>query len=132
MAVAVTSDPRADATVADPLTAADLFELLWVTLSDLLGSAATATLLRRSMKALLSRSPELEALLITREGFEYRYVSPESWRAYSAETLSTFRDLAGELSPILYDLTGIAVAHRLDNLVQFRRSGIRFSREQLS
>ena len=130
MALAVTDDSGADASVAHILTAAELFDLLWATLSDLLGSAATATLLRRSMKALLARRPGLEVLLITREGFEYRYVIPESWRVSSADTLSTLRDLAGELSPILYDLTGVAVAHRLDNLVQFRRNDIRFSRGQ--
>lgn len=130
-AAPVTDDPGADVSDAHALTAADLFDLLWATLSDLLGSAATATLLRRSTKALRSRGPGLEALLISREGLEYRYVTPESWRVSSAATLSTFRELAGELSPILHDLTGVAVAHRLDSLVQFRRNNILFSRGQL-
>ena len=117
-------DPAAD---GSPMTAAELFDLLWATLSDLLGSAAAATLLRRGTKSLLVHRPELDGLLITRDGLEYRYVTPDSWRVFSEETLSALRDLARELSPILLDLTGVVVAHRLDNIDQFRRNDIRFA-----
>jgi len=109
-----------------PATAGQLLDLLWTTLSDLLGSAATATLLRRSKKA-LPADRELAGLQINRSGLEYTYVIPPEWRVESEESLAALRELVNVLSPILRELTGSAVIRYLDNHPEFRANGILFS-----
>ncbi len=112
----------------EPATAADLFGLLWRTLSDLLGSATTATLLRRSRNALARRSPAVTALQIDREGLEYRYTLPASWSNRTGDGLDMIRDLVGELRPLLMELTGAVILNQLDTNPTFAESGIVFSR----
>jgi hypothetical protein len=109
-----------------PTTAADLFGLLWRSLSDLLGSATTATLLRRSRNAVARRAPDLADLQIDREGLEYRYRLPPSWSAPDDQALSTVRDIVGELRPLLMELTGEVILSQLDANPAFARSGIIF------
>ncbi|HVS76152.1 MAG TPA: hypothetical protein VHE11_04405 [Steroidobacteraceae bacterium] len=110
-----------------PVTAADLFGLLWRALSDLLGSATTATLLRRSRNAVASRWPEVACLQIDREGLEYRYTLPASWTSPNGHGLDTMRDLVGELRPLLMELTGEIILSQLDTNPRFAQSGIVFS-----
>ncbi len=110
-----------------PATAADLFGLLWRTLSDLLGSATTATLLRRSRNALARRSPGVAELQIDREGLEYRYTVPASWSNPEGDGLDSVRDLVSELRPLLMELTGALILNQLDANPQFAESGIVFS-----
>lgn len=109
-----------------PITAADLFGLLWRSLSDLLGSATTATLLRRSRNAVAGRAPDLADLQIDREGLEYRYRLPPSWSAPDDRAVSTVRDIVGELRPLLMELTGEVILSQLDANPAFARSGIIF------
>jgi hypothetical protein len=109
-------------------TAAELFDLLWGTLADVVGSATTATLLRRSKNALARRNHGVDELQISREGLEYRYRIPGAWKQHTDETLAVMRSLAAELTPILMELTGDVILRRLDGIAAFRAGGVLFSR----
>ncbi|MGQ0507860.1 MAG: hypothetical protein ACT4TC_21370 [Myxococcaceae bacterium] len=101
-----------------------LFELIWVALSELLGSAATATLIRRSVKRAVPRAPTLGGITVTKERFEYQYQLPPSWSAGSEHPEKSFedlRELVQELRPILVELTGPVVIHRLYSIPDLER-----------
>ena len=106
-------------------TAYDLFALTWITLADLLGTAATATVLRRAARRATIEAPELQELVIKREGLEYTYEVPESWRqAQHYQSLAALRALMDDLGPLLVDLTGSVVVSRLEQLVPLREQGV--------
>jgi hypothetical protein len=106
-------------------TAYDLFALTWITLADLLGTAATATVLRRAARRATVEAPELQELVIKREGLEYTYDVPESWRqAQHNQSLAALRALMDDLGPLLVDLTGSIVVSRLEQLVPLREQGV--------
>lgn len=98
-----------------------LFELIWGALVDLLGSAATATLIRRSLKRAAVRVPDLNGISINRERFEYRYVLPLEWKDCAAGALDGLRELSRELYPLLLELTGSVVLHRLRGIPDLER-----------
>jgi hypothetical protein len=98
-----------------------LFELIWVALVDLLGSAATATLIRRSLKRAAERVPGLDGISISRERFEYRYVLPPGWKDNAAGGLDGLREVARELQPLLLELTGSVVLHRLRGIPELEQ-----------
>jgi hypothetical protein len=110
-------------------TVLELFALVWATLADIVGSAATATLLRRAARLAASEMPELEQLVITREGLEYRYEVPQAWRNGDGE--SALRALIRALGPLLVDLTGPIVIRRLEQLEPLRARGV-LSREEVA
>ena len=64
----------------DAPSAAELFDLLWESLADILGTAATATLLRRAIKRAASHTAWSEPPVVTRNGLEYEYRLPETWK----------------------------------------------------
>ena len=101
-----------------------LFGALWETLDDIMGSAATATLVRRALKHASSRWPGLDGLSITRERFEYRYALPESWQREPDLGLSALKGLTRELQPLLVELTGAVVLHRLRSVRELERCGL--------
>lgn len=103
------------------VTPEDAFVALWDALTDVMGAAATATLMRRAMKRAHARSSEPDPLVVTRERFEYRYVLPGSWKTESAESMSALRQLARELGPLLTELTGAVVLHRLRAVPEIER-----------
>jgi len=106
------------------VSAADLFALLWTGLADMLGTAATATLLRRAAQCALPGAPDLAALCITRESLEYRYTLPESWTSPVSEPCAALSALARELWPLLVDLTGSVVTQRLAQIPELRALGV--------
>ena len=108
----------AESTGCDPTV---LFEHIWAALVDLLGSAATATLIRRSLKRAAERVPGLEGISVSRERFEYRYVLPRGWKDNPAGALEGLREVAGELQPLLLELTGSVVLHRLRGIPDLER-----------
>ncbi len=59
-------------------TTSILFTILWDALADLLGTAATATLLKGAARRAAARSPELAGLVIKRDGLIYRYTCPSN------------------------------------------------------
>jgi hypothetical protein len=98
----------------DPSTAV-LFAAVWEALTDLMGSSATATLVRRAAKHGASKRPELRVLVIHKPAFEYEYVVPEAWRDDGGG-----RDDLGELMrnlvPLLAQLTGSIAIRRLETI----------------
>jgi len=111
-------------------SAADLFDLLWGTLADILGTAATATLLRRAIKQAAVRIAWSEPLVVARTGLDYTYRLPETWKQPgNDETVDELRIVAAQLKLLLIELTGPVVVARLGHLAPLRKWGIDFSDE---
>ena len=110
------------ATTADELSLAALFRLVWEALADVLGTAATATLLRRAARAAVRRRTELNELVISCENLEYRYTLPAGWR--NGGPPGALRELVAELRPLLVELTGPVVYRRLERIPALRERGI--------
>jgi hypothetical protein len=89
-------------------------------MADVIGTPATAALLRRTAKDLP------DGPVISRAGLEYAYRVPDHWRQESAEGMSAFRALARKLSPLLIELTGVVLIRRLDAIGELQRCNISF------
>jgi hypothetical protein len=114
----------------DGTSAAELFYLLWENLADVLGIAATATLLRRAIKAAASKHPRAELVTVARKDLDYEYHLPETWKQPgNEEALAALRIVAAELRVLLVELTGPVVVRRLGRLAPLRERGIDFSGE---
>jgi hypothetical protein len=111
-------------------SAADLFDLLWESLADVLGTAAAALLLRRAIQQAALRAPRPERVVIARQGLEYGYRVPETWKqAGNDEAVDALRVVAAALRVLLVELTGPVVVDRLGRLEPLRKWGIEFSDE---
>jgi hypothetical protein len=111
-------------------SAAELFDLLWGTLGDILGTAATATLLRRSIKQAAAHTAWSEPVVVARNGLDYTYRLPEAWKQVgNDEAVDELRIVAAELKRLLIELTGPVVVARLGHLAPLRKWGIDFSDE---
>ena len=106
------------------LSAADLFATLWDTLADMLGTGATAVLLRRAVRQAADEDPSLKDLVIRREGLEYNFSVPTSWRNGREDGLLGLRRVVRALRPILTELTGHVVLRRLERLELLRLYGL--------
>lgn len=114
----------------DGASAAELFDLLWETLADVLGTAATATLLRRSIKQASARIAWSEPVIVARSGLDYTYRLPDTWKQPgNDEAVDVLRIVAAELRALLVELTGPIVVARLGRLAALRKWGIEFSDE---
>ncbi len=101
-------------------SAAHLFVLLWDTLSNILGTAATATLIARAVKRAMRSTPAFAGVSITTKKFTYEYRLPDSWRAPdNAAAMAAFDRLLEELVPLLTTLTGHVVVRQLARLAPF-------------
>lgn len=105
-----------------PAAPSALFALTWATVADLLGTAATATLVRRSLKAASSRVPELARVQISKERLEYRFTLPPAWDEPRPENVEALRELMTELQLLLRELTGPVVVQRLRAVPELERS----------
>jgi hypothetical protein len=95
-----------------------------------LGTAATAALLRRAAKRAEPNCPELNDMKITLNGFHYDYRLPERWaQADDEQGLKALRCLALELGPLLTDLAGPVLIRRLARLDPLREHSILFTEE---
>jgi hypothetical protein len=103
---------------ASACTAAEAFALLWTALNDVLGSAATSAVLRRSLKHASGELPLLEGLDIRRDGFEYRYSLSSAWAAHDASSLEP---LFAQLAPLLVELTGPVIIKRLESTPELEK-----------
>ena len=114
----------------DATSPAELFDLLWESLADVLGTAASATLLRRAIQQAASRSAWSEPVSVTKNGLDYEYRLPETWKQPgNEEAVDALRVVAAELRVLLVELTGPVVVSRLGRLAPFRKWGINFSDE---
>jgi len=112
----------------DATSPAELFDLLWESLADVLGTAATATLLRRAIKRAASHTSWSEPVIVARNGLDYEYRLPETWKQPgNEEALGALRVVAAELRVLLVELTGPVVVRRLARLAPFRKLGIDFN-----
>jgi hypothetical protein len=101
-------------------TTSTLFTILWDALADLLGTAATATLLKGAARRAAARSPELAGLVIKRDGLIYRYTCPSNWSGRSGGTPPALREFVTELRPILIELTGQLGIRHLEQFLELR------------
>jgi hypothetical protein len=114
----------------DGASAAALFELLWETLADVLGTAAAGTLLRRAIKQAAARTAWSESVVVARNGLDYTYRVPDTWQEPgNDEAVDALRIIAAELRVLLVELTGPVVVARLGRLAAFRKWGIAFTDE---
>lgn len=120
----------ADSGVGADLSASDLFTILWEALADILGTATSATLLRRAAQRAVPRFPELADLSIRRESLEFRYTVPLAWKAPAPDPPDALCELARELWTLLVDLTGSVVVNRLAQIPELRDQGIVPKREE--
>jgi hypothetical protein len=124
------SDGLVSQTDQDVTSAAELFDLLWESLADVLGTAATATLLRRAIKQAASQASWSEPVTVARNGLDYQYRLPETWKQPGNEdAIGALRLVAAELRMLLVELTGPVVVRRLGRLAPFREQGINFTDE---
>jgi hypothetical protein len=114
------------------LSPAALFALLWNALADLLGTAATATLLRRAAKRAVAHEPALAELVIARESLEYRYTLPPTWKDGVGGLEGPLRSLVGELLPLLVELTGPIAVRHLAQIPELRERGLVPAQEELT
>lgn len=106
-------------------SAAGLFHLLWSNLSDVLGTAATATLIRRAARRAARRRPALAGLTIHRNGLGYQYAAPNRWHhAGDGSGADDLRLLLRELRLLLLEMTGPVVVRRLERIPPLRRLGM--------
>ena len=97
-----------------------MFTILWGALADVLGTAATATVLRRAARRATPRCPELAELAIERETLEYGYTLPPAWKEPRGSMPPALRELVTELRPILVELTGQIVVRHLEQSPELR------------
>jgi hypothetical protein len=114
---------RADGAGAD-LPAAALFALVWDALADLLGTAATATLVRRAARRATPRCLELAELTVVRNELDYEYEVPAVWQDQAAGTPFALVALVEELWPLLVELTGAVAVRHLERIPELRAQGV--------
>ena len=112
----------------DVTSAAEVFDVLWESLADVLGTAATATLLRRAIKRAASQTSWSEPVTVARNGLDYEYRLPETWKqSGNGEAIGALRAVAAELRVLLVELTGPVVVRRLSRLAPLLKLRIDFS-----
>ena len=121
-----TTPPTRREPATHQVAAAELFHHLWDEVADLVGTAATAALLRRALKRASAREPELAAVVLRREGFEYAWVLPAAWhdpeRRDAVELLR--RLVCDDLHPLFRELTGLVIARRLAQAPELVEAGL--------
>ena len=92
------------------ITAATLFERIWSGLAGVLGTPATAILMRRALRGALTEQtapPSLSEMGVVREDLEYRYFLPPSWERKGGDAMAALQHLVDEhLAPLLAELAG--------------------------
>jgi hypothetical protein len=103
---------------------AALFKLIWDSVADVLGTTATATLLRRAAQRAMARSPELGEFAVVRTDAGYTYTLPRALVGKLEHTPVALRELVGELRPLLAELTGQIVVRRIEQIPGLQERGI--------
>jgi hypothetical protein len=106
------------------LSVSALFTILWDALGDLLGTAATATLLKRAARRAVARCPELAGLVIERNGLVHGYRCPSAWDGKSEGAPLALRELVVDLRPLLIEMTGQIVIQHLEKILELRERGL--------
>jgi hypothetical protein len=111
-----TENPEVDGRGDPTRGAAGLFAIVWDTLTEVLGTAAVAAIVRRAVGRAAAESPELVDLVVLRENLEYRYALPRGWSENAEQGRIAFRRLVAEIGRILVELTGTVVIRRLEEI----------------
>jgi len=113
-----------------PLAAADLFDLIWNDLVEVLGTAAAAVLVRRAAKHMAGCTPDLPTILVNRKTVTYEYEVPAVWRRPGdPRALMSLQALALQLGVLLAELTGHVVIRRLERIEALQYAQISFRKE---
>jgi hypothetical protein len=104
-------------------TTAEVFEQLRDALADVMGSAATATFLRRAIRRAAPHHPELASIAITKQHLDYEYVLPAQW-AGDRTSLPALAGMSTELEELLRELTGSVMVRRLRALPELANAGL--------
>jgi hypothetical protein len=107
---------RGDQRLNHEVTAGEVFALLWNAMADILGTGATATLLRRAIRKVAERRPDLKGLTIRKEALKYAFTIPDSWNEPQTTAMDALRDVTQALRPMLAELTGRVVLRQLEKL----------------
>lgn len=120
------SSPSREPAPHGSVAAAELFQRLWDAVVELIGTAATAALLRRAVKRASAKRPELAAPLLRREGLEYAFVLPTSWQdPERRDAVEQLRRLVREdLHPLFRELAGPVIARRLAQAPELVAAGL--------
>jgi hypothetical protein len=109
-------------------TTADVFQVIWNTLVGVLGTTASATLVRRAVRNAAAGRPELQTLRlldVARDRMQFRCVLPPSWLEDECAHLGELRYFfQSGLRPLLEELTGSVVLGLLERQPGLRRRGI--------
>jgi hypothetical protein len=98
-------------------------------MSEILGTAATATLIRRAAERAGGEMPNLRNLEISRENLVRYYKVPDSWHTPGdPAAIIEVQTLLSELRPLLIRLTGQVVVRRIDAIA----SGLHEAADQRS
>jgi hypothetical protein len=117
---AVGLDGRSD---IEPAAGA-LFAIIWDSLTEVLGTAAVAAIVRRAAGRAAAQSPELVELAVVRADFQYRYSLPAAWSRQTERESRALRVLVAEMGRLLVELTGTVVIHRLEQIPELRGRGL--------
>jgi hypothetical protein len=108
----------------DEVTAARLFAVMWDALTEVLGTAAVAAIVRRAVRRTAPECPELRELVISREDLEYRYTLPPSWSHLATSRPRALHLLVAEIGRLLAELTGTVVIQRLEEILELQAGGL--------
>ena len=118
------------------LDTAALFAIMWEAIAEVLGTAATAAIIRRAAGRAATDSPELVDVSIRRERLEYRYTLPHAWSHTAGlgspeeGTPIAFRALVAEIGRLLVELTGTVFVGRLEQIPELRARGLVWRAEE--
>lgn len=115
-----------DGDPAAGLQTAALFTRLWDALADLLGTAATATILRRAARRALPHAQELGQLTFDRVDDQFTYAVPASFHRTRGPSVA-LRALAGELQPLLEESIGPLAQRHLARVPELQHWAARAS-----
>jgi hypothetical protein len=121
---------------AGNLDPAALFALVWEALADVLGTAATAAIIRRAAGRAVTVSPELVDVVIRRDNLEYHYTLPHAWSQPGSAIMPgerapvALRALIAETGRVLMELTGTVFVPRLEQIPELRACGLRWRTEE--
>ena len=101
-----------------------LFAIVWDLLSEVLGTAAAAAIVRRAAGRGAAESPELVDLAIVRADLEYQYTLPHGWSQAVERAPIALRVLVVEIGRLLVELTGTVVVRRLEQVPELRAAGL--------
>lgn len=90
---------------------------LWTAVAEVIGSAATAVLIRRAIKRAARQYPSLDDLTVELQEFLYQLRIPEHWDAPpDAETAEAIRALIAAFTEIARQLSGEILIRHISRL----------------